>query len=168
MAGPTAFQEAGITHKDVDHLMIYDAFAHLPLYGLEDLGFVKRGEAAAFVGERNRAVGIAFAGCHGIADPGDQQIAQTAREFTERALESFERFEFSKALESIWSLIGAVDKYIVEQAPWKLVKEGESAAKKLDEVLFTAAEALRVVTELNGASFFFTDQSAAANPLFAD
>ena len=26
--------------------MIYDAFAHLPLYGLEDLGFVPRGEAA--------------------------------------------------------------------------------------------------------------------------
>ena len=38
VAGPTAFREAGITHKDVDHLMIYDAFAHLPLYGLEDLG----------------------------------------------------------------------------------------------------------------------------------
>src|ERR1700742_527905 len=31
VAGPTAFKEAGITHKDVDHLMIYDAFAHLPL-----------------------------------------------------------------------------------------------------------------------------------------
>ena len=31
VAGPTAFREAGITHKDVDHLMIYDAFAHLPL-----------------------------------------------------------------------------------------------------------------------------------------
>lgn len=25
---------------EVDHLMIYDAFAHLPIYGLEDLGFV--------------------------------------------------------------------------------------------------------------------------------
>ena len=47
VAGPTAFREAGITHKDVDHLMIYDAFAHLPLYGLEDLGFVPRGEAGA-------------------------------------------------------------------------------------------------------------------------
>ena len=48
VAGPTAFAEAGITHKDVDHLMIYDAFAHLPIYGLEDLGFVPRGEAGAF------------------------------------------------------------------------------------------------------------------------
>ncbi len=39
VAGPTAFAAAGITHSDVDHLMIYDAFAHLPIYGLEDLGF---------------------------------------------------------------------------------------------------------------------------------
>ena len=57
VAGRTAFQEAGITHKDVDHLMIYDAFAHLPLYGLEDLGFVGRGEAGAFIEGRNTAIG---------------------------------------------------------------------------------------------------------------
>ena len=57
VAGPTAFQEAGIKHSDVDHLMIYDAFAHLPLYGLEDLGFVGRGEAGAFIAERNTAIG---------------------------------------------------------------------------------------------------------------
>src|SRR6185436_4484774 len=52
-----AFAEAGIKHDDVDHLMIYDAFAHLPLYGLEDLGFCKPGEAAAFIGARNTAIG---------------------------------------------------------------------------------------------------------------
>jgi acetyl-CoA acetyltransferase len=57
VAGPTAFAEAGITHNDVDHLMIYDAFAHLPIYGLEDLGFVPRGEAGAFVAGRNTAPG---------------------------------------------------------------------------------------------------------------
>ncbi len=57
VAGPTAFREAGITHKDVDHLMIYDAFAHLPLFGLEDLGFVPRGEAGRFIAERNTAPG---------------------------------------------------------------------------------------------------------------
>jgi acetyl-CoA acetyltransferase len=52
-AGKDAFAEAGISHDDVDHLMIYDAFAHVPLYGLEDLGFVGRGEAAAFVAAGN-------------------------------------------------------------------------------------------------------------------
>ncbi len=57
VAGPTAFREAGIKHSDVDHLMIYDAFAHLPLFGLEDLGFVPRGEAGRFIAERNTAPG---------------------------------------------------------------------------------------------------------------
>jgi acetyl-CoA acetyltransferase len=57
VSGKKAFDEAGIKHSDVDHLMIYDAFAHLPLYGLEDLGFVGRGEAAAFIGGRNTAIG---------------------------------------------------------------------------------------------------------------
>ena len=57
ISGKKAFDEAGISHADVDHLMIYDAFAHLPLYGLEDLGFVGKGEAASFIAERNTAPG---------------------------------------------------------------------------------------------------------------
>ena len=57
VAGPTAMEMAGIKHSDVDHLMIYDAFAHLPLYGLEDLGFVKRGEAKDFIWEGNTRPG---------------------------------------------------------------------------------------------------------------
>ena len=57
ISGAKAFEDAGIKHSDVDHLMIYDAFAHLPLYGLEDLGFVKPGEAKDFIKERNTAIG---------------------------------------------------------------------------------------------------------------
>jgi acetyl-CoA acetyltransferase len=57
VSGRLAFEEAGIAHADVDHLMIYDAFAHLPIYGLEDLGFVGRGEAGDFIWERNTAPG---------------------------------------------------------------------------------------------------------------
>jgi acetyl-CoA acetyltransferase len=50
-----AFATAGVSHDDIDHLMCYDAFAHLPLYMLEDLGFVGHGESGAFVAERNTA-----------------------------------------------------------------------------------------------------------------
>ena len=57
LAGRRAIHDAGITHGDVDHLMIYDAFAHLPIYGLEDLGFVGRGEAPDFIWEQNTAPG---------------------------------------------------------------------------------------------------------------
>jgi acetyl-CoA acetyltransferase len=58
--GRAAFDEAGITHADVDHLMVYDAFAHVPLYGLEDLGFVGRGESFSFVEEGHTAPGGAL------------------------------------------------------------------------------------------------------------
>jgi acetyl-CoA acetyltransferase len=72
VAGPKAFAEAGITHNDVNHLMIYDApcslpgasFAHLPIYGLEDLGFVPRDEAGAFIAEHNTAPGRPIAAQH--------------------------------------------------------------------------------------------------------
>ncbi|QYJ03622.1 thiolase [Nocardioides panacisoli] len=55
--GAAAMRQAEVDHTEVDHLMIYDAFAHVPLYGLEDLGFVGRGEAAAFVADGNTRPG---------------------------------------------------------------------------------------------------------------
>ncbi|WP_206035549.1 thiolase C-terminal domain-containing protein [Roseomonas sp. HF4] len=57
VAGPEAFRMSGVKHADVDHLMIYDAFAHLPMYGLEDLGFVGRGEAKDFIWDGNTRPG---------------------------------------------------------------------------------------------------------------
>ena len=55
--GRIAFEQAGIKKGDVDHLMAYDAFAHLPIYTLEDLGFVGRGEAGAFIEEGRTSPG---------------------------------------------------------------------------------------------------------------
>lgn len=40
-----AYRLAGIGPSDIDHLMLYDAFAHTPLYGVEALGVVKPGES---------------------------------------------------------------------------------------------------------------------------
>lgn len=48
-SGRDAFHSAGVTHADIDHLMIYDAFAHNPIFGLEGLGFVPVGEAGTFI-----------------------------------------------------------------------------------------------------------------------
>lgn len=44
-----AFDSAGVSRDDIDHLMIYDAFAFNPIFGLEGLGFVPLGEAGAFI-----------------------------------------------------------------------------------------------------------------------
>jgi acetyl-CoA acetyltransferase len=57
LAGRAAFAEADITTSDVSHLMIYDAFAHVPIYGLEALGFVGKGEAGAFIADGNTEPG---------------------------------------------------------------------------------------------------------------
>ncbi|HWZ44459.1 MAG TPA: methionine--tRNA ligase [Candidatus Saccharimonadales bacterium] len=61
----------------------------------------------------------------------------------------FEDCQFSRALENGWTLIGAVNKYLVEQEPWVVAeKEGEENKSRLATILYTAAEALRVVTAL--------------------
>jgi acetyl-CoA acetyltransferase len=52
-----AFDEAEVKHSDIDHVMIYDAFAHIPIYALEDAGFLGRGEAGAFIAEGNTQPG---------------------------------------------------------------------------------------------------------------
>jgi acetyl-CoA acetyltransferase len=51
VSGRAAFQSAGIEHSDIDHVMIYDAFAHNPIFGLEGLGFVDYGEGGPFIAE---------------------------------------------------------------------------------------------------------------------
>ncbi len=80
---------------------------------------------------------------------GDNQIAHTAEGVVTAALEQFENLEFSKGLESVWGLIAAVDKFIVSQSPWKLIKaEDPESVALLDNTLYTAAEALRIVTAL--------------------
>ena len=85
---------------------------------------------------------------HGLIPngPGDSAIAQSASLAVDSALDSYEWLNFSKALETIWTLISAVDKFIVERAPWTLAKSGDTA--KLADTLYTAAEALRIVTAL--------------------
>ena len=57
ISSANAFAEAGIQHSEVDHVMIYDAFAHLPFYGLEDMGFCKKGEAGPYIAEGNTSPG---------------------------------------------------------------------------------------------------------------
>ena len=59
-AGAEAMRTAGIDHADVHHMMVYDAFAHLPIYGLEDLGFCAKGEAAGFIADGNTRPGGAL------------------------------------------------------------------------------------------------------------
>ncbi|SFP71176.1 Acetyl-CoA acetyltransferase [Variovorax sp. PDC80] len=48
-SGQRAYAMAGVGPKDIDHLMVYDAFTVNTLLFLEDLGFCAKGEAGAMV-----------------------------------------------------------------------------------------------------------------------
>lgn len=49
VTGPKAFQQANITHADVDVAQIYDSFTYTALVTLEDLGFCRKGDGGGFV-----------------------------------------------------------------------------------------------------------------------
>lgn len=50
-SGPIAFAEAGISPSEVDVLMAYDSFSITVMCMIEDLGFCKKGDGGAFVGD---------------------------------------------------------------------------------------------------------------------
>jgi methionyl-tRNA synthetase len=81
----------------------------------------------------------------GSAEP----VRQAGCEVIRATAEAFYKFEFSKGLEAIWSLLSVVDKFIVEQAPWNLAKSQDAEPQaKLDSALYASAEALRLATAL--------------------
>jgi methionyl-tRNA synthetase len=86
----------------------------------------------------------------GAAHTGEEDmVAALAKHSISEFHELFLQFQFSRALELAWALVAAVDKYIVENEPWALAeKQDEDARARLATVLYTSAEALRIVTAL--------------------
>jgi methionyl-tRNA synthetase len=58
-----------------------------------------------------------------------------------------DRAEITQALERIWQRVRRLNRYVEEQAPWKLAKDPDHE-DLLDTVLLSLAEGLRVVTVL--------------------
>ena len=81
--------------------------------------------------------------------PADAAIANAAKKAITDFGTFFDQYQFSRALETAWALVSAVDKYIVENEPWSLgEKQDEESRSRLATVLYTSAEALRIVTAL--------------------
>jgi methionyl-tRNA synthetase len=79
----------------------------------------------------------------------DDAIVEAARRTIKEFGTLFDQFQFSRALETAWALVAAVDKYIVENEPWALgEKHDEDSLSRLATVLYNSAEALRIVTAL--------------------
>ncbi len=84
-----------------------------------------------------------------IPSGSDVVIEELATQTIPAVTKYFEAFEFSRGLEAIWALLSAVDKFIVEQAPWKLARNTDPEAQaKLDAALYTSAETLRLASAL--------------------
>jgi len=79
--------------------------------------------------------------------PQDEALAQETQAAIGEVLESYENMSFSRALETIWGVIAAADKYLTTEQPWALGNSEQEQTRKA-AILWTTAELLRIVTAL--------------------
>ena len=94
----------------------------------------------------------------GSVTDGDRALCQAAETLSGRVAEAMDVFAFHRALEAIWSLLNAGNKYLDEQKPWELAKRNRDA---LPRVLGHICEALRLV-----ALHLFPFMPAAAHKMW--
>ncbi len=74
--------------------------------------------------------------------PDDQELASVVEHARDEFVRRFDNFEFSLALEIVWTVIARVDKLISDSKPWELIKDGKQV-ETLNAVLYRACETLR-------------------------
>ena len=52
-AAPLAFEQAGVTHRDIDFFEPYDDYPFVAMMSIEDWGFCRKGDGAAFVADHD-------------------------------------------------------------------------------------------------------------------
>ena len=77
----------------------------------------------------------------------DEPLKAKAREAWHGLVKDFDELDFSAGLGRVWDFIGLLNRFIVQNEPWKLSQDpGRRWA--LDSVLYTVAEGLRIVAIL--------------------
>src|SRR5437016_12435409 len=79
--------------------------------------------------------------------PPPGRVAEAFDGALERVAARFDAVDVSGALEETWRLVRALNRYVQDEAPWQLAKD-ESQSGRLDQVLYSLAEGLRVVSLL--------------------
>jgi methionyl-tRNA synthetase len=79
--------------------------------------------------------------------PQDSALATQAQIAIGEVMELYDNLAFSRALEQIWSLIAATDKYLTTEHPWSL-GESDAEQQRRATILWTTAEVLRIVTAM--------------------
>ena len=75
-------------------------------------------------------------------DPDGQDLVSVIEHARDEFCRRFDNFEFSQALETLWTVIARVDKLISDSKPWELIKD-ERQAETLNAILYRASETLR-------------------------
>ncbi|MBI2523074.1 hypothetical protein HYW19_01670 [Candidatus Woesearchaeota archaeon] len=94
LAAQSAYQQAGITQKDIDFVELHDAFTSVELMAYEDLGFAERGEGKKLIKKGitkmngklpvNASGGLKAKG-HPISATGVSQIYEIVRQMRKQA-----------------------------------------------------------------------------------
>ncbi|WP_442545515.1 methionine--tRNA ligase [Arthrobacter sp. KN11-1C] len=98
-----------------------------------------------------RSLSMVAKNCEGkVPVPGgfsaeDSALLAQARELLDVARAAFEKQEFSRALEAIWTVLGDTNAYFAEQAPWVLRK---TDVERMNTVLYVTLEVVRIVAIL--------------------
>jgi methionyl-tRNA synthetase len=71
----------------------------------------------------------------------EKELVQTAERAAKRAAQFLDDIAPHRALEAIWELVSAANKYVDQNEPWQLAKKGERP--RLEEVSYAVLEALR-------------------------
>ena len=86
----------------------------------------------------------------GSLGPPEVAIREAATQTVATFGPQFDAMDFARALETLWSLVAAIDGYLTASAPWKKPAETSehNHGRTQARVLATAAEAIRMVTAL--------------------
>lgn len=78
------------------------------------------------------------------SDENKKSIKDFCNDTIKKVEQYMDKMQFSNALTEIWNLVRRVNKYIDETTPWVLAKD-ESNKDKLENVMYTLAESLRII-----------------------
>ncbi|HEY7161360.1 MAG TPA: methionine--tRNA ligase subunit beta, partial [Acidobacteriota bacterium] len=78
------------------------------------------------------------------AQPGSAPFQSPLESIVNSLQQSVSKFAFPRILADAWSVVGAMNRYIVEEQPWVLAKD-ESNKQRLNNVLYNTCEGVRVI-----------------------
>jgi methionyl-tRNA synthetase len=76
----------------------------------------------------------------------DERLKSEAVECVQKVWRNIQEIDLNQAIAQVMKLVRSTNKYVENQAPWALDKEGKK--ERLDTVLYTSCETLRIISAL--------------------